>query len=467
MSVARGKLGEGSVVGLADGEIADVLASLRKRFAGLRICSTYEFDANAFSRCPPALFVVEIAFDRYESAERLLAIERSCPTSAIITVGGSLEGELVSTRARHLPTPIEPSTLESVIVEVLSRRTASVVEHGLVGESAVMHELRASIHRIAATDVTVLVTGETGTGKELAARAIHSLSRRRHGPFVAVNCAALPDGLLESELFGHERGAFTGAASRRIGRFEQANDGTVFLDEIGDTSPLFQARLLRVLQERTIQRVGGNVDISVTGRVVAATHRDLYALCEAGRFRQDLLYRMSVVELRMPALRERTSDIPLLVEHFVERIGRELGRRGVVVSSSAIAKLQQQDWPGNVRELEHRVKQALVLADSEILEAKHLRMDETWKRPSDGISARGDEVPLSALVREFLRREPGTIHEAFVAHVERALFAELLRRTNDNLSRAASMLGLSRPTLRIRLQRLGLRAHESETNDGP
>src|SRR5574338_256127 len=230
--------------------------------------------------------------------------------------------------------------------EAAANRTA------IVGKSRAMQSIYKEIGRIAATSVTVLIRGDTGTGKELIARAIYQHSDRAAAPFIAINCAAIPEALLESELFGHERGSFTGADARRIGRFEQANGGTIFLDEIGDMNANLQAKLLRVLQEKTIQRVGGRENVPVDVRIIAATHRDLEAAIRERLFREDLFYRLSVVTIKLPPLNQRTDDIPDMVRYFLRRYGPEAGVTAPAIAPEAIAFLQSQTWPGNVRELE-------------------------------------------------------------------------------------------------------------------
>jgi transcriptional regulator with GAF, ATPase, and Fis domain len=242
-------------------------------------------------------------------------------------------------------------------------RTASCLSPVVIGDSPALARALEVLTRAAPTDVPVLILGETGTGKELAARRVHAGSSRCAGPFVAINCAALPEALVESELFGHEAGAFTGAIRRRIGRFEQAHGGTLFLDEIGDLPLAAQAKVLRALQERVIERVGGGEPIAVEVRVVAATHRDLVADLAARMFRRDLFYRLSVVTARLPALRDRLGDLDLLIDHFLGAAQRRLGRQGIALSSSARRRLRDHAWPGNIRELENVVTCAVALAD--------------------------------------------------------------------------------------------------------
>src|SRR5215467_11755091 len=275
----------------------------------------------------------------------------------------------------YLFKPLDLARLRSVVVQALElgrlMREPAVVAptfpeqaggDAIIGRCPAMAEVYKAIGRVAAQNVIALITGESGTGKELVARAIYQHSTRARAPFLAINCAAIPEPLLESELFGHERGAFTGADRRRIGKFEQCNGGTLFLDEIGDMPLALQAKMLRLLQEQTFDRVGGNETIRTDVRLIAATHRDLKTWSEEGKFRPDLYYRLNVFAIHLPPLRERSDDLPLLVRHFVRRFSRELGREVQEIASEALARLRAYSWPGNVRELQSVLKQALLQA---------------------------------------------------------------------------------------------------------
>lgn len=255
-----------------------------------------------------------------------------------------------------------------ILREEVEARYRPAVKHQMVGQSPAIKQVIETIRRVAHADSTVYIYGESGTGKELAARAIHQTSRRASGPFIKVNCGALTETILESELFGHERGAFTSAHKRKLGRFELADGGTIFLDEVGDISPSIQLKLLRVLQEREFERVGGEETISVDVRVVSATNKDLRALVDEGGFREDLFYRLHIVPLTLPPLRERPSDVGLLAEHFLEKLRGRTGARATSVSAEAVEALQRYAWPGNVRELENAIEVALVFCDGETLE---------------------------------------------------------------------------------------------------
>ncbi len=313
--------------------------------------------------------------------------------------------------------------------------------HGIVGQSKQMQELLGVVRSIAETDVVVLIQGETGTGKELIAKAIHHNSPRTAKRFVAVNCGALAETLLESELFGHERGAFTGAATRRIGVFEAADGGTLFLDEIGEISPSTQIRLLRVLQEGEFQRVGGSTAIRVDVRVISATNQNLEDLVQKGRFRQDLYYRLNVFPIRIPPLRERTDDIPLLVSHFVEASNRKMNKRVTGVSPETMALLMAYRWPGNVRELENVIQRMMVVAKGNSLELQDL--------PEQ---IRGGEKAPTEKARDLKEIARGS-----AGIVEREAILAALAKTGGNVTRAAKSLGISRATLQNKMKIYGLR----------
>jgi DNA-binding NtrC family response regulator len=321
----------------------------------------------------------------------------------------------------------------------------------LIGRGAAMRQVFETIRKVAETDLTVLVRGESGTGKELVAQALHEASARKSGPFVAVNCAAIGRELVESELFGHEKGAFTGADARRIGRFEAAHGGTIFLDEIGDMAPDTQAKVLRVLQERTFERVGGTKPIQVDVRVVAATHRDLEKDVAARRFREDLYYRVSVIPVEVPPLRDRPEDIPELVRHFVTRAAKELNIPEKAISAEAVDLLERYHWPGNIRELENELRKAMALTaqDAEIT-ADDLSLE------IQGDRAREEPVIGAAGVAA---EDDGTLRGT-VERAERAAIEKALEDSSGNQTRAAKRLGISRVWLRKKMERYGLLAKE-------
>jgi len=322
----------------------------------------------------------------------------------------------------------------------------------LIGRSPAMVEVYKEIGRVARTEMTVLLMGESGTGKELVARAIHANSARARGPFVTVNMAAIPRDLMESELYGHEKGSFTGAVERRPGKFELANGGTLFLDEIGEMPVELQAKLLRVLQEREVDRVGGTRPLSVDVRIVAATNADLARSVEEGRFRRDLYYRLAVVPIRLPPLREREGDVILLARYFIAKYGEQLKGRPLALSKDAEPLLLSHGWPGNVRELQNVIQRALLKLPGARLGAKEL----IGLLPSTGASDRG----LVGLVDQILDSPPPESgrHAAALAAIEAPLIAGALARTKGNQLRAAELLGMNRNTLRERMRALGMKA---------
>jgi DNA-binding NtrC family response regulator len=318
----------------------------------------------------------------------------------------------------------------------------------IVGRCPAMQEVYKAVGRIAPQDVTVLVTGESGTGKELVARAIYQHSDRADKPFLAINCAAIPEALLESELFGHEKGAFTGADRERVGKFEQADGGTLFLDEVGDMSPATQAKVLRLLQEQKFERVGGRDTIATDVRVVAATNRDLAALVAAGTFRGDLLYRLNGFVIHLPPLRERAEDLPLLVDHFVKAANRKLGTRVRSVAPEALAALARHPWPGNVRELQNVVRYGVIQAAGEVLTLDCLPAAVRGV-PAPPADDRGFDV--TARVRRLLEEGGGDIYRRVLAEVDQVVLGEVLRHVGDNQVHASQLLGISRTTLRAKL----------------
>jgi two-component system nitrogen regulation response regulator GlnG len=315
-----------------------------------------------------------------------------------------------------------------------------------------MVEVYKEIGRVARTEMTVLLMGESGTGKELVARAVHANSARARGPFVTVNMAAIPRDLMESELYGHEKGSFTGAVERRPGKFELANGGTLFLDEIGEMPVELQAKLLRVLQEREVDRVGGSRPLQVDVRIVAATNADLARSVEEGRFRRDLYYRLAVVPIRLPPLREREGDVVLLARHFIAKYGEQLKGRPVALGKDAEPLLIAHAWPGNVRELQNVVQRALLKLPGARLGAKEL----LGLLPATSAAERG----IGGLVEEILDgpAPPAGRHAAALAAVEAPLIAAALARTKGNQLRAAELLGMNRNTLRERMRALGMKA---------
>ena len=319
----------------------------------------------------------------------------------------------------------------------------------IVGEDKALKEVSQQIQRVAATDSTVLLLGESGTGKELFARAVHHLSPRRDHPFVALNCAAIPEGLVENELFGHERGAYTGAGARKIGKMELANRGTLFLDEIGELPPAIQAKLLRVLEEKRFERVGGTQTVDVDVRIVTATNRDLRAPSAEKAFREDLYFRIAAVPITIPPLRERGSDIPLLADHFLKKYRAEFRKPGLGFTKGARERLCGYRWPGNVRELQNAIERAVILSDGEAIDADTLQLPAA--RPAAG------QLPSGTIPENF--NWEGTLQEVSrraLEHVDRFLIETALRECKWNKTRAAEKLGVSFKTLLSKMRALGL-----------
>jgi Nif-specific regulatory protein len=348
--------------------------------------------------------------------------------------------ELVEKRTADLQQ--ENRTLKAA----LEHRASPGANWGIVGDSPALRAALGQLEQVSPTDATVLLLGESGTGKELFARALHLQSLRRDQPFVKVNCAAIPETLFEAELFGHEKGAFTGASERRIGRLEQASGGTLFLDEIGDLPLPVQVKLLRALQERVIERLGGRAEIPVDVRIVAATHQDLMALVQGGRFRLDLFYRLNVIPIRLPALRERPGDIRQLVRVFVSQLNQR-HQRNITVPADALALLEVHDWPGNIRQLYNVVERVVLLARSDLVGASDIAAVLANEAPAQAAPlARGPGGPAHSVIRDY---QP-------VASDEAARIAQALQQHRGNKSRAARSLDLTLRQLNYRIQVLGI-----------
>jgi two-component system nitrogen regulation response regulator GlnG len=353
--------------------------------------------------------------------------------------------------------------LASVPVK-LSPSASEAEESGdvLVGRCAEMQEVYKAIGRVAAQNATVLIRGESGTGKELVARAIYQHSLRKDAKFLAVNCAAIPEALLESELFGHERGAFTGAESRKIGKFEQCSGGTVFLDEIGDMTPLSQSKVLRVLQDQRFERVGGHDTIQTDVRIIAATNRDLEKMVEENEFRADLYYRLKGFTINLPALRRRGDDIPMLVRHYIARFRRELNKAVADVSPEALELLRNYGWPGNIRQLQSVLRQAMLQATGPLLLPDFLPAEIRQPPPASSSGAEGAaERPagestesVEAYLESQLKCGTNTLYNDCVTHLERIMLTRVLQQTAGNQSQAARILGITRSFLRKKIHQL-------------
>ena len=388
----------------------------------------------------------------------------------VITAQNTLENAVEAMKRGALDYLVKPFEMAEVLgavekalrtralereVRALRQEASGRVAPGerLVGRSAAILEVFKTIGRIAPREVAVLVTGESGTGKEVVARAIHAASPRAEGAFVAVNAAAIPRDLLESELFGHEKGAFTGAIEARAGRFREASGGTLFLDEIGDMPLELQAKLLRVLQSGEVTAVGGRRAEKVDVRIIAATHRDLDAWVREGRFREDLLYRLRVVPVHIPPLRERPEDIEVLGQHFVGRYAAELGTRARWLSEATLEHLASHDWPGNVRELENAIKRALVLASHELLSPE----DFAFLKGAPAAEPEGgslEELVRSEALAQLRGPEDGELYRRMLERIERPLLEATLLHTGGNQLRAAALLGINRNTLRKKIAEL-------------
>jgi DNA-binding NtrC family response regulator len=360
----------------------------------------------------------------------------------------------------YVPKPFDNDEIRLVVQRALDRtrlerenrllREQIQKQYGfenLIGTGRAMQRVFETMQKVAETDLTVLIRGESGTGKELVAQALHNRSSRKNRPFVAVNCAAISRELVESELFGHEKGAFTGADARRVGRFEAADGGTIFLDEIGDMAPETQAKVLRVLQERSFERVGGTRPIEVDVRVVAATHRNLAEDVKRERFREDLYYRLKVVEIELPPLRERREDVPALSQRFLEQVTERLGLEKKRLGESALARLARHSWPGNARELENAIEQAAVLGSGATIEEADLNLGEEEAAASAGF---GDLEELAF----------ADAKKRAVEKFERAYLLKALRRSGGNISRAAESIGMVRQSLQQKIRDLGLRSED-------
>ncbi len=355
---------------------------------------------------------------------------------------------------------LEVSRMMKKMVSLPDREKTEPAEETIVGSSAVMQPIYKMIGQVAPTEVTALLRGESGTGKELVARAIYHHSRRADKPFLPVNCAAIPETLLESELFGHEKGSFTGALTRRIGKFEQGHGGTIFLDEIGDMTPATQAKILRVLQDKQFERLGGSERITVDVRLIVATNKDLEKAIREGTFRQDLYYRLKVVTLHLPPLRERKEDIPELVRYFLQRFRFDVNRDVLEISPKALEKIMRYSWPGNVRELENSVKRAMVIAKGQTLLAEDFLLEgvEEEMGPAEHLELEERlQIRMEPVFKELLelsRKSPGA---DLMSELEKIVVKRALQETKGNQVQAAVLLGISRNTLRSKIERYRIR----------
>jgi DNA-binding NtrC family response regulator len=421
---------------------------------------------QVLARTRPALVVSDLRLPEGDGLGVLRASKELDSELAVIvmTAYGSIQDAVAAMKEGamdFLAKPVDPDHLlllvhramaqrrlieENILLkeELAARRGAPQI----VGDSPTLKRASNSLHRAAASDATVLLLGESGTGKELFARALHALSPRAEGPFVAINCAAIPDNLLETELFGHERGAFTGAVANKVGKFEIAHRGTLFLDEIGDLPLALQAKILRALEERRFERVGGTTVLHVDVRIVAATNKNLRAAVATRQFREDLFFRLSVFPIEIPPLRERPGDISMLARHFVERFCADLKKKPLALSSEAVAALQAYSWPGNVRELQNSIERAVILADGAAILPRHVNL--TALPSMDDALDPWQSIDLSGGLDEATRR--------VAAEAERRKIQLALRESAGNKARAADLLRLSHKVLMLKMRDHGIGA---------
>ncbi len=418
------------------------------------------------------VIITDLRMPRVDGIELLKKVTHTYPDVPVImiTAHGTVDTAVEALKLGafdYITKPFEQSELRNVVAKAsrtreLSQRdvAAEPSEPGryrLIGQSPPMADVYQVIEKVADTPSTVLITGESGTGKELIARALHENSSRKKKPFIRVNCAAIPRDLIESELFGYEKGAFTGAVTSKPGRFELAHDGTLFLDEIGEIPVNMQVKLLRAIQEQEFERVGGIKTIEVDVRLVAATNRDLQEEIKQGRFREDLYYRLNVVQLRLPPLRERTSDIPLLVDHFIRRFRDKLKKDVRGVTDAAMERLLAHPWPGNIRELENVIERCLLFCDGERIDVGELPPEMRMVSASIPTT---DAAPAGAEAKHPSERPTPGLKEAVreaTSRVERELIVRALQQTGGNVTHTARLLKISRKSLQTKMKELGLR----------
>ncbi len=418
-------------------------------------------------RHKPQIVFLDYRMPGTDGLELLTEIKKTNQDIAVIfmTAFGAMDVAIKAMQSgahEYLTKPLDLDKIKGIIQRILEnkKKLESLNENNqippisldkIVGRSPAMQKIFKMIGLLSTQDVTVLVTGESGVGKELVARAIHDNSARRDQPFVAVNCGAIPENLIESELFGNEEGAFTGANTRRKGKFEAAGKGTIFLDEIGELQLSLQVKMLRVLQERTLERVGGTVSIPVEARIIAATNKNLHQEIMAGRFRNDLFYRLNLVHVKVPALRERREDIALLVHHFISKVNQEEKRHVVGIEDDVLQDFQNYSWPGNVRELENRIRRAMILSRENILTANLFELRELHE--SEDYSATSSLSETARKLFNEIIKKPGDtpLMEHAVSLVEKAIIQEALSRCKGNQVHTAKLLGIHRSTLRKKI----------------
>ena len=467
-------MAKGQTVLIVDAE-TDFLEWAVKQLAAaeLRVLSATQADVafNIFCREKPELVLVDTHLQPFNGMELLsrirardsnafvLLLSQFGTTQAVIEAMklGAFDFVRKESLAFNFRVVVDTALKEQALARTAraSRPQLTVEQHqdSIVGQSEPMQQVFKLVGRVAASDAPVMITGESGTGKELVARAVHHHSQRASRSFVAINCAAIPEQLLESELFGHEKGAFTGAVGHRIGRFEQCDGGTLFLDEIGDMPMSLQGKILRVLQDGEFSRVGGNATIQSDVRIIAATNKQLEAEVAAKTFREDLFYRLNVVRIQLPPLRQRIEDIRLLAEYFVQKVAAEKRLPKLKLSEEAVRVLEAHHWPGNVRELENTIQRACVLATSDILLPKDIPLGVT---SSDGSKSEGNVSTKEEAIEVLLRAAQADASIELLPWLEREFTVHAMRETGGNQVRAAKLLGITRATLRKRLDRFGI-----------
>ncbi len=470
-----------------------ILQAIQAAFpdADVTMCATAEDGINSFLQATPDVVLLDIRLpdmSGMEAFEKLHRMDAKIPV--ILMTGYGTAGTAIEAMQRgafeYILKPLDPDTLIPLIEEAaetsrMTRVPAIVPNHAghdephdatsdlLIGACPAMQEVYRSIGRVAKQDVTVLILGESGTGKEVIARAIYQYSARSQGRFLAINCAAIPENLLESELFGHEKGSFTGADRKRIGKFELCNEGTLFLDEIGDMTPLMQTKILRVLQDQTFERVGGSGTVTSTARLIAATNRDLEKAMEENEFRSDLFYRLKVYTIKLPPLRERGDDIQLLANHFLMRYANDMGKEITGFAPEAMQQLTRHPWPGNVRELQSVIKHALLESTGPVIVPAFLPgyLEGATTTPTATQNSTQAGINFAALTRESLQDGQYDILATPMNMAEREILTEVLNHTDGNLTQAAKRLGIARATLRSRMDTLGMSVEHNATIEQP